>query len=472
MYIFSRFSLVVVLIVLSVSCSTESIQTYSLTTTVSPEEAGTITPFSGTFEKGEIISLRANPLQGWIFERWEQDLTTTANPVNVTFNRDYTIIAVFERLTHPLTINIVGQGSVIKTVTPSRTVEYSEGTIISLMAEPEIGWIFSHWDGDLTGSQNPETITVDKPISVNTYFITLPTVVTKEAESITDISAVVGGRIIDDGGDEITERGICWSTNRSPDRDDQCNNEGAGAGDYISNLIDLSPDTQYYVRAYALNNVGIAFGEEVEFRTTARTDWPRDDETIIEDVLNPVTGRIWMDRNLGASRRAVTSTDSMAYGDLYQWGRSSDGHQDRKSTTTFELSSTDWPGHDLFILNDKTANFDWRNPASDDLWQGLNGMNNPCPVGYRIPTDSEWEAERQSWLSTNSSGAFSSPLNLTNAGYRSSTSGELVVVGEYGRYWSSTVDGIRARLLNFTETYATMSSYGRANGRSVRCIKD
>ena len=62
--------------------------------------------------------------------------------------------------------------------------------------------------------------------------------------------------------------------------------------------------------------------------------------TAIVDVTNPVTGRTWMDRNLGASRVAMSSTDTLAYGDLYQWGRRSDGHQCRNSPTMTILSST------------------------------------------------------------------------------------------------------------------------------------
>lgn len=61
--------------------------------------------------------------------------------------------------------------------------------------------------------------------------------------------------------------------------------------------------------------------------------WPRDTETQVVDVINPTTGHTWMDRNLGASRAATSSTDTEAYGDLYQWGRAADGHQKRTSGT-------------------------------------------------------------------------------------------------------------------------------------------
>ena len=60
-------------------------------------------------------------------------------------------------------------------------------------------------------------------------------------------------------------------------------------------------------------------------------------------------GQIWMDRNLGASRVAINSTDSEAYGDYYQWGRLADGHEKSTSQTTGELSTTDVPSHGNFI---------------------------------------------------------------------------------------------------------------------------
>ena len=118
--------------------------------------------------------------------------------------------------------------------------------------------------------------------------------------------------------------------------------------------------------------------------------------TAIVDVTNPTTGKTWMDRNLGASQVATSSTDPNAYGDLYQWGRFSDGHQCRTSPTTSALSSLDQPGNNMFILAPNTP-YDWRSPQNTNLWQGVNGVNNPCPMGYRIPTETELDNERLSW---------------------------------------------------------------------------
>jgi len=189
------------------------------------------------------------------------------------------------------------------------------------------------------------------------------------------------------------------------------------------------------------------------------------------EVENPTTGKIWMDRNLGASQVATSSTDSAAYGDLYQWGRGSDGHQIRTSGTTATLATSDTPGHGNFITIGSSP-YDWRNPQNDNLWQGVSGTNNPCPSGYRLPTEAEWEAERQSWSSNDAAGAFASPLKLPVAGYRSYSNGSLNNVGSYGGYWSSAVSGSYARRLRFDSSNAYMGSDGRAGGYSVRCIKD
>ena len=194
------------------------------------------------------------------------------------------------------------------------------------------------------------------------------------------------------------------------------------------------------------------------------------EETVVVDVTSP-TGRVWMDRNLGASRAATSSTDGQAYGDLYQWGRAADGHQIRNSGTRSTLSSIDQPDHGQFILAPNSPN-DWRSPQNDNLWQGLNGINNPCPDGYRLPTEAEWEAERASWSSNNSAGAYASPLKLPVAGRRRNSNGSLGSVGASGDYWSGSVSGSDARRLLFDSSVAGMDSRGRAVGRSVRCLNN
>jgi uncharacterized protein (TIGR02145 family) len=182
-------------------------------------------------------------------------------------------------------------------------------------------------------------------------------------------------------------------------------------------------------------------------------------------------GKCWKDRNLGASRVATSSTDTAAYGDLYQWGRLGDGHQNRNSTNVATNSENDVPGHPNFIPEPFTPR-DWRAPQNDNLWQGLGGVNNPCPQGFRLPTESEWEIERVSWSSNDAAGAFASPLKLVVAGFRTYINGAVGNVGSYGYYWSRSVHGSDARTLYFSSGNYNIYSSNRASGFSVRCLKD
>jgi len=188
-------------------------------------------------------------------------------------------------------------------------------------------------------------------------------------------------------------------------------------------------------------------------------------------IVTSTTDQVWMDRNLGASRVATSSTDSAAYGDLYQWGRGTDGHEKRTSSTTSAISSSDDPGHGFFITTSSYP-YDWRVPQNNNLWQGVAGSNNPCPAGFRLPTATELDAERISWSSNDSAGAFNSPLKLTMAGWRDHDSGSIYDVGSYGFYWSSTVDGGDVRYLSFDSGDAGMYSDYRAYGFCVRCLED
>ena len=301
-------------------------------------------------------------------------------------------------------------------------------------------------------------------------------IITISVTDITDSSAISGGNVIADGGAPITARGVVWSNLPNPtiDNNEGHTNDGSGLGEFTSTLTSLLPDTTYYLRAYATNTFTTGYGQQESFTTEATIgdgDWPTDTVTEVVEVLNPITGKIWMDRNLGASRAAISSTDTEAHGDLYQWGRAADGHQLRTSDTTSTLSNSDTPGHGDFITVNNSP-YDWRSPQNDDLWQGVNGINNPCPVGYRIPTEAELNAERLSWSSNNAAGAFASPLKLPVAGARYSSDGSLNFVGSYGFYWSSAVDGTYSRFLSFSSSPADMFSYFRAFGFSVRCIKD
>ncbi len=198
--------------------------------------------------------------------------------------------------------------------------------------------------------------------------------------------------------------------------------------------------------------------------------------TPIPTVTNPTTGEIWMDRNLGASQVATDIDDAAAYGYIYQWGRATEGHEDRTSTTTSTIATTAVPGAsnewDSLFITSGSSPYDWLTPQDNTLWQGESGTNNPCPSGFRLPTEEEWEAERSSWSGNNAAGAFASPLKLPLGGYRSRVSGSISNAGSSGYYWCNTISGMQAHYLVFYSIDAFIQSHDRSRGFSVRCIKD
>ena len=103
--------------------------------------------------------------------------------------------------------------------------------------------------------------------SFRTNDYSMPFVTTNDVTDITAIAAVCGGNITDDGGFEVTARGICWSTNQNPSIIDMHTTDGTGAGIFSSSITGLTIDTTYYVRAYATTSKGTSYGGIREFTT-------------------------------------------------------------------------------------------------------------------------------------------------------------------------------------------------------------
>jgi uncharacterized protein (TIGR02145 family) len=283
-----------------------------------------------------------------------------------------------------------------------------------------------------------------------------------------------------------SETEIVWNWNASAGADGykwHTTNNYAAAAD-LGNVttvtqIGLTCNTSYTIYVWAYNACGNSTVLTLT-QTTSVCPFTCGTSTVTFTYNgSPVTygtvtssGKCWLDRNLGASQVATSSTDGASYGDLFQWGRAADGHQNRNSGTISSPSNTDQPGHASFITNSSNP-WDWRSDNNNNRWNANPIVNNPCPSGWRVPTEAEWNAERTSWTGENpAAGAFASPLKLPLAGGRNNSPGSLYNVGLRGDYWSSSVDGSNSSRLHFSSESAAMISSGRVYGFSVRCIKD
>ena len=97
---------------------------------------------------------------------------------------------------------------------------------------------------------------------------TLPVVTTTVVSGINQTTASAGGNVTDDGGAEVTSKGVCWNTSESPTVGNSKTSDGTGTGSFTSTLTQLIPNTKYYVKAYATNSVGTGYGNEVSFTSS------------------------------------------------------------------------------------------------------------------------------------------------------------------------------------------------------------
>jgi surface protein len=150
---------------------------YALTTTIEGEgtvsekiiKAGAATDYNS----GTVVELTATPKDGWEFKEWSGDLTGSDNPKEITIDKAKTVKAVFvKKIQYALTIEIQGEGTVSQKVIKEGTAtDYNSGTVVELTATPKAEWQFKEWSGDLTGSDNPKEITIDKAKTVKAVFI-------------------------------------------------------------------------------------------------------------------------------------------------------------------------------------------------------------------------------------------------------------------------------------------------------------
>ena len=159
------------LIVVLISCSKDPV-IYTLTATANPAEGGTVSPSSQQYDSGDVAAITATPSSEYVFQSWSGSASGTSPSTTVTMNSDKAVVANFVKKKYALTLNVEGEGSVTeKVIKAGVATDYNSGTIVELTAVPGGEWLFVEWKGDLTGSENPKQITIDKAKTVTAVFV-------------------------------------------------------------------------------------------------------------------------------------------------------------------------------------------------------------------------------------------------------------------------------------------------------------
>jgi uncharacterized protein (TIGR02145 family) len=324
----------------------------------------------------------------------------------------------------------------------------------------------------------------------------VPTLTTSDIIIITPISAISGGTIADEGSSTIIARGVCWRAGLTPDvwSSRKTTDAPGGSDNYVSLITGLAGNTQYFVRAYATNNNGTGYGQQIQFTTTV-------DRTGQSGTVNDIDGNTYQTIGIGGQVWMAENLRTTKF---------NDGNSMYEATGATIWQFLTGPGY-CWYDNDSTtykdtygALYNWYavDPAS-------NGYKNVCPTGWHVPTNNEWYildeylvnngygylgsgyeiaksmAATTDWLSDPTEGNVGNDLiNNNSSGFTALPSGErtyLYPVVFYGSrltagWWSATeYDATTARSLYLqnSENYLGISYWNEKKvGLSVRCIKD
>jgi uncharacterized protein (TIGR02145 family) len=322
----------------------------------------------------------------------------------------------------------------------------------------------------------------------------LPTVTTALVTAVTDDSAQCGGEVLDDGGTQVTQRGVCWSTSQDPTITDDHTVDGSGTGSFVSHISGLTPHREYFVRAYAMNAKGTAYGIQQSFITLLA------DNTMID-----YDGNIYPTIAIGSQTWMAKSLNVIHY---------SDGtpipHVENQ-TTWFELEKDEkaycYYNNDEEFGDPYGALYTWAAAmngaeSSTSVPSGVQGV---CPDGWHIPSDDEWkqleiflgmtevladkeyyrdkdvggklkEEGYEHWNSPNTGATNESGFTALAAGHREVVEdGSFIEFGDQNHLWSSSESEDEKawdRAL-FHNLWGVGRYRGKKNyGMSVRCIKD
>jgi surface protein len=168
-----------------VSCEKDTV-VYTLTTSASPADGGTVTPSTKEFNDGDVANLVATPSAEYLFKDWTG--ATGTNETTLIIDSDKTVVANFIKKQYALNTVVVGEGTVTeKVIKAGAATDYNSGTVVELTATPASGWAFKEWTGDMTGTDSPKNITVSSAKTVTAVFVKM-----MELAIVTDLGTCVG----------------------------------------------------------------------------------------------------------------------------------------------------------------------------------------------------------------------------------------------------------------------------------------
>jgi uncharacterized protein (TIGR02145 family) len=304
-------------------------------------------------------------------------------------------------------------------------------------------------------------------------FITIfgvPTVSTRTPIIGINTSALCGGNVTDAGGFAVTSRGVCWGTSPNPTISGSSSIDGgAGNGLYSATATNLLPNTIYYIRAYATNSAGTAYGQDVQVNTATFSPPVTDiDGNVYGTVV--IGTQTWMAENLKTNRYKDGSSIPYVL-DNNVWSN---------------LGSGAW----CYYNHDNTNNGLYGKLYN---WYAVTDARGLCPAGWHVPTDSDLiilgnylgglliaggklKAVSSLWSSPNNSASNQSGFSALPSGFRR-YDGPFGGISQYFQFWAtnekSMTNGQDWYLIYLNENLTkTVNGNGKAAGLSVRCLKD
>lgn len=395
--------------------------------------------------------------------------------------------------------------SVTVSISGITTINIGQNTTLSASGASDYQWNTGSATDAITVSPTTTTIyTVTGTnqygctgtVSVTVTVIMAPTVTTNSVFSIASTTAVCGGNVTDDGGATVTERGVCWSTNPNPTIVDNHTIDGSGNGGFTSNLIGLEHSTTYYIRAYATNSMGTAYGEEKIFSTTAQDGAPCQGSATVTDsdgnTYNTVQigTQCWMKENLRTTKYADGTTLTQGNEQSYTVAYWYYPNNNPSNKTTYGL-----------LYNWKAV---MRNSSSST--SNPSDVQGICPMGWHVPSDAEWTqltnyVSSQSQFVCGDNNTYIAKALASTIGWGDATDicavgnaqnennatifsifpsgwyyGNYGAMGNYAFYWSTTESNsndVWIRMLYKGTAYVGRNgNYYKCRGLSIRCVKD